>query len=63
LQEIFLSKSNANLQGSYGQGASAPNRDGFLWIDTFISSTQVKKTFDSKPSLSPLEIAKFPSKI
>jgi hypothetical protein len=63
VQEVFLSKSNSSLHGSDVQGASVPNTDGFLWIDTCISSTQVKKPFGSKPSLSPLEIPKFPSKI
>jgi hypothetical protein len=40
------------LQGSYVQDASAPNIDGFLWIDTRVSSTQVNRPLGSKQSLS-----------
>jgi hypothetical protein len=41
LQEVFLSQTNSVLTGKQCARSSATNRDGYLWRDTCISSTQL----------------------
>jgi hypothetical protein len=55
LQEVFLSKTNSILSWKQGSRWNASNRDGFLWRDTCLSSTQLRRPIWTKWAFLQLE--------